>query len=339
MRRAIAATIAAVTATGIGAGLVPAAHATTVTARTALHRTTVAVGQPTHASVTPNGTVTLSGSVRDATAGKPGVRRALHLELKTASGWVTRATGATNATGGYTLRVPTYWYGHHTWRVVAPATRTAAAGASSARAVTVTVPYKARGKASSHTFMQARVVRWNPCQVIPYRVNLNGGPAETMAVVKASFAKLTAATGIRFADKGTTSAIPFAAGKRGQLAAGITIAWTRVSTVSGLAGTAVGLGGSTWTTRPTAHYIDGGVALDKAFPLPKLSSTSSASVKKLRTNLIESVVLHELGHVMGLGHVNDRQQVMNPVDVDGWTTYGAGDLAGLARLGLDQGCL
>jgi hypothetical protein len=49
---------------------------------------------------------------------------------------------------------------------------------------------------------------------------------------------------------------------------------------------------------------------------------------------IRTVLLHELGHLVGLAHVRDRSQVMNPV---GSPTsphhFAAGDLAGLAELG------
>jgi hypothetical protein len=44
------------------------------------------------------------------------------------------------------------------------------------------------------------------------------------------------------------------------------------------------------------------------------------------------VVLHELGHLVGLDHVRDRGELMFPTanDVVG---YGPGDLQGLAALG------
>ena len=54
-----------------------------------------------------------------------------------------------------------------------------------------------------------------------------------------------------------------------------------------------------------------------------------------------SVLLHELGHIMGLDHVHDPDQLMysgrhpNVFLHD----YGTGDLEGLRRLGMDAGCL
>jgi predicted Zn-dependent protease len=46
--------------------------------------------------------------------------------------------------------------------------------------------------------------------------------------------------------------------------------------------------------------------------------------------------MHELGHVLGLGHVQDPSQLMYPAH-HGQATYGPGDLAGLAAEG-DGAC-
>ncbi len=47
---------------------------------------------------------------------------------------------------------------------------------------------------------------------------------------------------------------------------------------------------------------------------------------------VQAVILHEVGHVLGLAHVNDPNQLMYPRGSH-VTDYGPGDLAGLARLG------
>ncbi|MDN4646201.1 matrixin family metalloprotease [Arthrobacter sp. PsM3] len=47
----------------------------------------------------------------------------------------------------------------------------------------------------------------------------------------------------------------------------------------------------------------------------------------------QGVIEHELGHVVGLDHVQDPTQLMNPSNTAGVTTYQAGDLNGLAILG------
>jgi hypothetical protein len=51
------------------------------------------------------------------------------------------------------------------------------------------------------------------------------------------------------------------------------------------------------------------------------------------------LLLHETGHAIGLGHVNDISQIMNPTPVgEGATHLGDGDRAGLARLYEPESC-
>jgi len=52
-----------------------------------------------------------------------------------------------------------------------------------------------------------------------------------------------------------------------------------------------------------------------------------------RQGLLHAVLLHELGHLVGLAHVNAPTQVMAPRVRVGVEDYQYGDLNGLARLG------
>lgn len=52
--------------------------------------------------------------------------------------------------------------------------------------------------------------------------------------------------------------------------------------------------------------------------------------------------MHELAHVIGLGHVQSRTPIMNETLTQQTTSisdWGLGDLIGLRQLGRDGGCL
>ena len=51
-----------------------------------------------------------------------------------------------------------------------------------------------------------------------------------------------------------------------------------------------------------------------------------------------SLLLHELGHAIGLDHMTDKRQVMYPVILPQAAQYASGDLRGLAAVGAAQGC-
>ncbi len=52
-----------------------------------------------------------------------------------------------------------------------------------------------------------------------------------------------------------------------------------------------------------------------------------------------AVLLHELGHLLGLDHVEDPRQLMAPTPGFGEVLFGDGDRAGLQAVGADGGCL
>lgn len=165
--------------------------------------------------------------------------------------------------------------------------------------------------------------RWSPCRPVRLVVNPAGGPDDAVAQVKAAAEDVQAATGLRLIVDGTTDE-PVRANRRayqpdryGDRWAPVLVAWSNQKKVPQLAGLVVGVTFPTVAT-PTdgdgAWYVSGRVILDK---------TGSAN--------LPATLRHEFGHLVGLGHVEDPRELMNPVlETSG---FSGGDLEGLAYAG------
>ena len=185
-------------------------------------------------------------------------------------------------------------------------------------------------------------VRYNPCIDVHFAVNPAKAPAGAVDEIQAAFTRLGDATGIHFVYDGPTTEKhgPFGERKALQLDrygnrwAPILISWADASAEPLLAGGTIGYGGST-------SFLSG--SFDEAYVTGEVVFDTDQSVLRpgfgpglTRGNL----ELHEIGHVVGLDHVQDRGQVMYPaISSDSPDGFAAGDRANLALLGADQGCL
>lgn len=168
-------------------------------------------------------------------------------------------------------------------------------------------------------------VAWDPCSPVEYAVNPAGAPDEWEALVGEAVADVEWATGLDLVDVGPTDRRPFSAALRPGLAQPVVIGFADEDELPDLAGDTAGLGGSSAQRSAIgrAYYVTGSVALDTAAFTDRSVDSDFGSMR--------AIVQHELGHVLGLGHVDDPGELMFDTSF-GRTGFGPGDLEGLARL-------
>ncbi|GAA1478240.1 hypothetical protein GCM10009623_26860 [Nocardioides aestuarii] len=168
-------------------------------------------------------------------------------------------------------------------------------------------------------------VAWDPCEPIRYVVNPQGAPDGWPALIDEAVADVEWATGLDLVDLGTSDARPFAP-TYGAVARPVVIGFADETEIADLAGDTAGVGGSIAQTGvlDRDYYVSGSVALDTAvFDDARVESQFES---------MRAIVQHELGHVLGLDHVDDPGELMFGSNL-GRTGWGRGDLEGLARLG------
>lgn len=178
-----------------------------------------------------------------------------------------------------------------------------------------------------------RPVGYDPCERIPIRVNLAGAPSGSLDLVKQAIGVVEGATGLRFDYQGTSSArprwhaetVPVILGR--PQAAPVLVSWATAEEVGALAGRVAGVGGSVAIADSNGEqrYVTGGITLD-ADAFAAIDAGGSGKAEEL------AIVLHEFGHLVGLGHVADDGELMNAENT-GQLGFGPGDLVGLAKIG------
>jgi len=194
---------------------------------------------------------------------------------------------------------------------------------------------------SSHEFAfiatvdGGRPVAWDPCRPIHLVVNAADAPPHGNELLRSAVAQVSAATGLRFVFDGPTTEAPSADRatedkvRYGDRWSPVLVAWTDPGTVPQLKGAVAGLAGpdgAPYIDADQQHWVSGSVDLDG----PQLAG---ALRRPGGWQVARAVVMHELGHLVGLRHVPERSELMY-ADTTGRTTFGPGDREGLRQLGL-----
>jgi hypothetical protein len=180
-------------------------------------------------------------------------------------------------------------------------------------------------------------VAWDPCRPVHYVVNTAGAPPDGATLIQAAVARVQKATGLHFVNDGPTTEKTSKDRKPYQPArydstrwAPVLIGWSDETATPSLAGYIAGLGSpqAVYASRDRLVYVTGQVTLDRQ---------QLAPARAPDRGVVKAIILHELGHLIGLNHTADRRQVMYSEAQFNVRDYGPGDLRGLARLGT-QAC-
>ncbi len=301
--------------------------------------TSAAAESPTiTVAVVPDSTVTASPSIAPpgstttltVRTSSQGAGRSATLQEQVGGGWRDVASRTMNAQGtaGWQVRLPKAAV--RTWRVRLGPTAVLPAAVTAPSKVTVTMA--GAGRKSDFGFMggtRSHPAHWSRCRPITYRVNVSqAGPGARTDVTEA-LRRISLYTKVKFRYLGKTKGVPRASGRQPEM---LRIGWAKPGNGKGrspsLVGGAAGVGGSWWSG---TQMFRGMLVVDSRAKLPAGFGAGATR---------GALLLHELGHVMGLAHARTQAQIMYPVlDNDARAAvFGAGDIAGLRKLGKAGRC-
>jgi hypothetical protein len=182
-------------------------------------------------------------------------------------------------------------------------------------------------------------VRWDACEAIHYVVNPDGAPPNALADVQEAARRVSAASGLTFVYDGTTAEVPsydrqlYQPDRYGRRWAPVVVGWVPNGDNDlrlRLPKLGVGVPFPVRNTQGNLVFVSGLIGLNAGYDAPSGFASTTAT---------GSVVLHEFGHLAGLGHVSARDEVMYPTANYKYpTTWGPGDSLGLFLLGRASGC-
>lgn len=177
-------------------------------------------------------------------------------------------------------------------------------------------------------------VAFDPCRPIHFVVRTQNQPLGADQILLAAISRISQASGLQFISDGSTDEVPsfrranFQLAKYGDRWAPVLISWVTEAENPDFVTNVEGETAPSEVSRTggASFYVSGNVELDAT----KLTTTL---LNPGGIQIVYAVILHELGHLIGLAHVIDPGQLMFPENGHGPIDFGAGDLTGAALLG------
>lgn len=187
----------------------------------------------------------------------------------------------------------------------------------------------------SHRFLNldpdGEPVTWDPCHPVSLVVDERSMPSGAYGLLEEAVAVVSAATGLALEIEGHTTEQAVAnrrpvLDRYGDRWAPVLVSWTEPSQDPGLTGDVSGNASPLAVERrgPPQMYVTGAVHLDA----PQLAEVLA---RPDGVDVVRATIVHELAHLVGLGHTDDPAELMYPEQRT--VELGPGDRAGLAHLG------
>jgi hypothetical protein len=199
-------------------------------------------------------------------------------------------------------------------------------------------PVEAPAGGGTHAFVAHQSdgltpVAYDPCRPIHYVMRPENVPLGGERILHDAVVRISEVTGLRFIYDGATherpsrDREPFQPDQYGDRWAPVVVAWETVQENPTFATEVAGEAGSQSLSLGDGPrvFVTGAVSLDEEQFDDILLTPAGEAIAR-------AIVLHELGHLVGLDHVTDAHQLMYPTTTT-VLDLAAGDLTGLSALG------
>lgn len=288
-----------------------------------------------------------------------GKKRKLALQVKIKGGWKSFGKARSDRKGNFAISGALDWYGAHKVRVT-----TKGRGKRLSKSTTATVvPYYApRGNPAAFTYISGmhterrKAFAFNPCKTLTYAVNYGLVGDAGLALAQQAMQQMSWATGIKVRYVGPTTNVPHSNYKNpvpNPKGVDLVIAWGSLAQVPEFqAQNKAGFGGPVKAVyarnakgKRVIQTRTAAVTIGAEYFNPNYPGGFDPSFDATRQATQGEILIHEIGHAMGLDHVpSNPEEIMNGATYlrypDGHFRglYAQGDLAGLQTLGLGEGC-